>query len=170
MHPKVNLIPAEEAHLEQLVRLAECSFPDPWSAGVFRQTMHSPASMLWCAMDGEIVVGYLAISRTGDDMSVDELAVHPDYRRQGIAGMLLETAHRRFPDSHFFLEVRQSYASAIALYDSLGYAPVGFRKRFYQNPEEGAVLMQRKCHTNPPHADPSSDFGGAVSEPVGSPQ
>ena len=33
---------------------------------------------------------------------------------------------------------------AIALYQKLGYEQVGFRKRYYTNPAEGAVLMTRQ--------------------------
>ena len=41
-------------------------------------------------------------------------------------------------------EVRESNAAAIALYESAGYRQVGFRKRYYRDPEEGAVLMTRE--------------------------
>lgn len=53
-------------------------------------------------------------------------------------------ARGRFPESEFWLEVRESNAAAIALYESAGYRQVGFRKRYYHDPEEGAVLMTRE--------------------------
>jgi ribosomal-protein-alanine N-acetyltransferase len=40
-----------------------------------------------------------------------------------------------------FLEVRQSNAPALALYEHMGFLRVGVRKNFYSNPTEDACLM-----------------------------
>jgi ribosomal-protein-alanine N-acetyltransferase len=40
-----------------------------------------------------------------------------------------------------FLEVRQSNAPALALYEHIGFLRVGVRKNFYANPTEDACLM-----------------------------
>ena len=40
------------------------------------------------------------------------------------------------------LEVRKSNLSAIALYEQFGFQAVGFRKRFYSDPEEDAIHEQ----------------------------
>ncbi len=77
-------------------------------------------------------------------MNLDDIAVVPAFRRQGIGRQLLDWAHRQFPENEFWLEVRESNAAAIALYESAGYRQVGFRKRYYRDPEEGAVLMTRE--------------------------
>ena len=78
-------------------------------------------------------------------MNLDDIAVAPAFRRQGIGRQLLDWAHRQFPENEFWLEVRESNAAAIALYESAGYRQVGFRKRSYRDPEEGAVLMTREA-------------------------
>ena len=96
-------------------------------------------------MDGETVCGYVVVSHTGDAVNLDDIAVHPNYRHRGIGRMLLQWAHQQFPEQEFWLEVRESNAVAIALYQSEGYQQVGFRKRYYHNPEEGAVLMTREA-------------------------
>ena len=90
-----------------------------------------------------ILAGYLILQRLGDEESVDDIAVAPEFRRQGIAQQLLETAHAQFPACPFLLEVREHNTAALALYQKLGYQQVGFRKRYYTNPNEGAVLMTR---------------------------
>lgn len=145
MKQRVDLIPAQESDLPQLTELAAICFSDPWSETIFRQTLENPYSEIWCAVHENIIAGYLALSRTGDDWNVDDIAVHPSYRRQGIARQLLTMAHQRFPDSCFLLEVRESNADAMTLYQSLGYQQVGFRKRYYTHPEEGAILMHRNA-------------------------
>lgn len=143
MKQKVKVIPAESMHLPVIAEIAELSFPDSWSEALFRQTLESENNQIWCAVSGETVCGYLVLSRAGTEMSVDDIAVHPAYRRQGIARFLLEQAHQQYPGCDFWLEVRQSNCAAIALYQQLGYVQVGFRKRYYRNPEEGAVLMTK---------------------------
>ena len=130
--------------LAVLAELAEQCFPDPWSENVFRQTMCCCYNRIWCAkVDGKLC-GYAAVSRTGDAVNLDDIAVSPAFRRQGIGRQLLDWAHGQFPESEFWLEVRESNAAAIALYESAGYRQVGFRKRYYHDPEEGAVLMTRE--------------------------
>ena len=129
MKQKAEIVPASEQDLAALAELAEQCFPDPWSENVFRQTM--------CCC-------YAAVSRTGDAVNLDDIAVSPAFRRQGIGRQLLDWAHGQFPESEFWLEVRESNAAAIALYESAGYRQVGFRKRYYHAPEEGAVLMTRE--------------------------
>ena len=122
MQQRVNLVPLKEAWLPVVAEIAALSFPDPWSENLFRQTMD-------CCYN-----------------RMDDIAVHPNYRHRGIGRMLLQWAHQQFPEQEFWLEVRESNAIAIALYQSEGYQQVGFRKRYYHNPEEGAVLMTREAN------------------------
>ena len=75
------------------------------------------------------------------------VAVHPDFRRKGIAEALIEelveTLKRK--DSHCLtLEVRASNGPAIALYEKLGFAQVGRRKNYYRNPKEDALILRKE--------------------------
>ncbi len=143
MMQKVEFIAANKSHISAIAEIARRSFPDPWSETVFSQTLQNQNNTIWCAMLDNRIYGYLVLSRSGDNMSVDDIAVHPDFRRQGIAKLLLVQAHRQFPDAEFWLEVRASNTAAIALYTALGYVQVGLRKRYYLDPIEDAVLMTR---------------------------
>lgn len=144
MKQKAEIVPASEQDLAALAELAEQCFSDPWSENIFRQTMCCCYNRIWCAKIDGMLCGYAAISRTGDAVNLDDIAVAPAFRRQGIGRRLLDWAHGQFPESEFWLEVRESNAAAIALYESAGYEQVGFRKRYYRDPEEGAVLMTRE--------------------------
>ena len=144
MQQKVEIVPASEQDLAALAEMAAQCFSDPWSENIFRQTMCCCYNRIWCAKIDGMLCGYAAISRTGDAVNLDDIAVAPAFRRQGIGRQLLDWAHRQFPESEFWLEVRESNAAAIALYESAGYEQVGFRKRYYRDPEEGAVLMTRR--------------------------
>lgn len=145
MMQRVNIVSAAEGDMKTLREIAAVCFPDPWSERLFREAYTSPyTKMLLAKTNAGDIAGYLVLSETGDDISVDDIAVLPQYRRMGIGKMLLLWVDEKYPDRNFLLEVRESNAPAIALYKSMEFEPVGFRKRYYQNPDEGAVLMTKR--------------------------
>lgn len=143
MKQRVKISAVEPDQIPSIAQIARLSFSDPWSETVFRKTLAQENSQIWCATENEMVCAYLVLSRTGDEMSVEDIAVHPAYRGRGIGRLLLEQAHTQHLACDFWLEVRESNTAALQMYRSLGYIQVGFRKRYYRNPEEGAVLMTR---------------------------
>ena len=75
------------------------------------------------------------------------VAVHPDYRRQGIARMLvteLVAALAKKGVSSLALEVRASNVPAISLYEQLGFIQVGRRPNYYRNPKEDAYILRKE--------------------------
>ena len=68
------------------------------------------------------------------------LAVSPSARRKGVALRLLEHELDRGKGS-WFLEVRESNRTAIALYESVGFRPVGRRKEYYNDSHEAGIVM-----------------------------
>ena len=81
---------------------------------------------------------------------------------QGVATALLTALLERLPsrDEQVTLEVRQSNAGAIALYERFGFKAAGVRRRYYQDNGEDAVIMWRTPATlrgsldDVPAADP----------------
>lgn len=141
---KVNIIPAAENDMKRLSEIAALCFPDPWSERIFRESFENEYTEIFIARDTEgNIAGYLVLSQTGDEISVDDIAVMPEYRRCGIAKTLLLWAYEKYPCRNFLLEVRESNSPAISLYKFLGFEQVGFRKRYYRSPDEGAVLMTK---------------------------
>ena len=79
-----------------------------------------------------------------DEGQITNVAVHPDYRRRGLASAVLNSLMRYARSCHaesVTLEVRASNAAAIALYKKAGFSEVGRRRGFYTKPTEDAVLM-----------------------------
>lgn len=138
---------ADITDMSILAEIAMLSFSDPWSEKIFREAFENMYTKILLAknISGDIM-GYIVLSETGDDINVDDIAVLPKYRRIGIGKCLLEWSLHEYPKKNFLLEVRESNFPAIELYKSIGFVQVGFRKRYYRDPDEGAVLMTKDRH------------------------
>ena len=98
-------------------------------------------------MDGEKLVGYVGSQTVLGETDMMNVAVCPDYRRQGIAeGLILALiADLKARESHCLtLEVRDSNASARALYEKLGFSEIRRRKNYYRNPKEDALILRKE--------------------------
>ena len=140
-----HIIPMTAGHLPQVAALEKICFPaDPWSEALFRAALENPGAAILLALgeDGA-PLGYAVLSTVLDEGNLDNIAVAPAYRRQGVADALLSvvTGFGREHLSRLMLEVRASNAPAIALYEKYGFAAVGRRKNYYDAPREDAVLM-----------------------------
>ena len=75
------------------------------------------------------------------------IAVSPDYRRQGIGQALVErlvTELSAVGVRCLALEVRLSNEPAKALYEKLGFALAGRRPNYYRNPKEDALILRKE--------------------------
>ncbi len=145
MTPKVNIRPASEEDVKCIVEIERQCFTDPWSEKLFLEALKTDSIEIYSAVENSEITGFLVLSTGYDDMNVDNIAVSHAHRRKGIAKALLSFAHEKYENRPFLLEVRESNEPAINLYKTLGYERVGYRRRYYRNPDEGAVLMTREC-------------------------
>ena len=123
----------KQIHVAQVAELEKLCFADPWSEKSIASELGNIWSYWVVALDGERVVGYIGSQSSADESDVMNVAVHPDYRRRGIAESLIEVLIRELKNrgSHaLMLEVRDSNEPAIALYEKLGFQQVGMRKNY----------------------------------------
>ena len=134
-------------HVPQVARLEKLCFADPWS----EMSIASELQNLWAywlvAVQDDMVVGYIGSQSTIDETDVMNVAVHPDWRRQGIAEQLIKNLIEELKErgSHaLMLEGRASNAPAISLYEKMGFRQVGLRKNYYRNPKEDALILRKE--------------------------
>lgn len=142
----VTLRPAGAADIDEIASIERTSFGDPWSPGSFRSLLGNPYVHFAVAGQGERVTGYIVAWFVAGEAEIANIAVAPSARGHGIGAALLDAAldaaARRGIES-VFLEVRDSNASARALYASRGFEEVGRRRGYYRRPVEDAVVMRR---------------------------
>ena len=134
-------------HVPQVAALEKLCFSDPWSEDSVAGELKNLYSFWLVAEDDGLVAGYIGCQMSFPEVDVMNVAVHPDFRRRGIAAILVEalTDHLRHMDcTSLSLEVRASNDPAIALYEKLGFEIVGRRPNYYRHPKEDALIMRKE--------------------------
>lgn len=160
----VSLRPLDISDLDAIERIERVSYPTPWSRSMFASELAKPSSLSLAAVDDTgALLGYLILSRYVDAWHVMNVAVDPERRRQGIASALLERLFEITQDDArrgYTLEVRVSNVAAIRLYERFGFHSRGFRRGYYVDNREDALIMWRDPSSS---SDEGPDLGGPVA-------
>jgi ribosomal-protein-alanine N-acetyltransferase len=133
--------------VDEIMNIESQSFSTPWSAISFYSEIYNKNSINKVAeIDGK-VCGYICVRCVQEECHLLNLAVHPDYRRRGIASLLLESVLSQIKKKgcrFIFLEVRASNIIAQKMYEKFGFTSIGIRKKYYINPEEDGIIMMKE--------------------------
>jgi ribosomal-protein-alanine N-acetyltransferase len=128
--------------LPAVLSIERRAFPTPWSLAMFVLELSKPSGICLAATTEEGLVGYLVCSRYADVWHLMNVAIAPEWRRQGIATTLIERLFADAgPDARYTLEVRTSNRAAIEMYERFGFRPAGTRRRYYHDNGEDALIM-----------------------------
>lgn len=142
-----RIIDAKLKHVEQIELLERQCFSLPWTVEQLKAQLPDEMHQFLAAEDenGQ-VLGYVGMMNVLDEGYISNVAVSPEHRRQGIADALIGSLADRALElclSFLTLEVRQSNQPAIRLYSKQGFIEMGIRKKYYQLPEEDAIIMTK---------------------------
>lgn len=154
-----------ERDLEGIVELEAACFTNPTTRDMLRYEVESSDVLHGYVMrpaPAGTIVAWCAVWIIFDELHINTLAVHPDWRRRGLASRLLthvlDDAVRRGADKAT-LEVRESNEGARKLYERFGFEVGGVRKAYYRQPIEDALILWRTGLRSPsagPPANPNS--------------
>ena len=141
-----------KADIEQAVQIETACFSQPWSAQSFSDSISRQDTLfLVCEMtDADSmgkIAGYIGMYQSFEEGSITNVAVIPEYRKQGIGNLLVQNMKEQARSASvetIFLEVRISNIPAISLYEKMGFEKLGIRKNFYEHPTEDAYIMSCK--------------------------
>ena len=142
----MTILEMNASHVAQVAELEKKCFSDPWSEKSIAGELDNKLAYWLVAVEGDFVAGYVGSQTVCGETDMMNIAVHPDYRRRGIAEALVNALVEdlKKQESHCLtLEVRASNEAAQKLYEKLGFAQVGLRKNYYRNPREDALILRK---------------------------
>jgi [ribosomal protein S18]-alanine N-acetyltransferase len=140
---------AASRDLARILEIERLCFAQPWSLESFKRELMLPFSRILVAVgadgkDGSQAAGFLCRWLVADECHVLNVAVHPDWRRCGVATLLIQEAiiEAKAKRSRFVtLEVRRSNLAARNLYRKLKFEEHRLRHNYY-GPGEDAIVME----------------------------
>ena len=124
--------PIREEDVAQIHRIETLCFAMPWSEESILHDIRENVVARWLVLD---------------EAHVCNVAVHPDFRRKGYGRRIflaLCALAKENSMALMTLEVRRSNLAAQALYHQCGFLDVGYRKRYYEDNREAALIMYRE--------------------------
>ncbi len=134
--------------IDAVLGIEHASFSNPWTREMYLSELDNPGVAYFFLARGAAreVVGFCSFWRILDELHVNNLAVAPARRRQGVASALLSRVldeGHRLGARRATLEVRQSNEHARRLYERFGFWVAGVRRGYYSNPVEDALVLWR---------------------------
>ncbi len=141
----IEIVPMTMAHLEDVLKVEETCFAIAWTRADFERELTANAMAIYrvALVDG-VVAGYAGMWHVVTEGQITNVAVLPQYRGQGVGAALMEEMIAVAKEKEMIgitLEVKISNLTAQRLYARFGFRPEGFRKNYYQDTHEDAVIM-----------------------------
>ena len=137
-----------EKHVAQVAELEKICFGSAaWSEKSIASELNNALSLWIVAVEDEKILGYVGSQTVMGETDMMNVAVYPDYRKQGIAsGLITELigALKKRESHCLTLEVRASNEPAKNLYKMLDFEEIGIRKNYYRNPREDALILRKE--------------------------
>lgn len=141
----ITIHPMKEEDINQVLEIENLSFLDPWTRRMYlAEVRERNNSYFIVAKCGEKIIGYGGFWLVVDEAHLVNLAIHPDFRRQSIGTQIMHyllTLAKQLEAKRATLEVRESNIVAQNFYAKFGFIPVAYRKKYYSDTKEDAVIM-----------------------------
>jgi ribosomal-protein-alanine N-acetyltransferase len=137
---------AELRDFFKLHRLEKLCFQaDAWPWIDVLAALTFPETIRLVAEQGEDLIGFVIGDRRRQRSTgwIASIAVHPDFRRQGIGRDLLGQCERAISMPRLRLSLRPSNQGALTLYRAAGYYEVDRWRRYYRDGEDAIVMEKR---------------------------
>ncbi|MDZ5253116.1 ribosomal protein S18-alanine N-acetyltransferase [Clostridium sp. LIBA-8841] len=138
--------PMNSSHIEGVFEVSKLSLTEAWNIESIENELSNKLAKYLVALDENKVIGFLGMWVVFGEGDITNIAVHPEYRKQGIGNLLMDnliTLCKENNINSLTLEVRESNLPAQNLYKKHGFKEEGIRKNFYHNPKENAIIMWR---------------------------
>ena len=138
-------MPMTSDDIDGVLKVEESCFAIAWTRADFEREMNeNKLAIYFVAKDGEKIVGYAGMWHVVTEGQITNVAVLDEYRGQKVGSLLMEALIKTAEEREMIgitLEVKISNYPAQKLYTKYGFKPEGFRKNYYKDTNEDAVVM-----------------------------
>jgi len=121
--------------IDDVMVVEKLSFTIPWSKNaLIEEVLNNRMAIYITAKVNGKAIGYAGMWKIFDEGHITNIAVHPEYRQNGIGSRLVEKLVDIAKERGIVkmtLEVRKSNLAAQALYCKYGFKEMGLRKGYY---------------------------------------
>lgn len=132
--------------MDRILRIERASFgAEAWPRRYFLELYAECRDFFVVAKVGGRIAGYAVACMEKRNAEIASLAVHPDYRRRGVAKRLMShllRALRAAGVRRVELMVRSGNTAGAQLYRSLGFRRVRLVKRYYEDGGDGFLMAR----------------------------
>lgn len=133
-----------EEDIQSVYRIETLSFRTPWSRQSLLGELRNNVAHYLVATADRNVIGYCGMWILFDECHITNIAIDPTHRKKGYGKSLLY-ATMLVADYlgavSMTLEVRETNIIAQTLYHEMDFERNGFRKHYYSDTGEGAILL-----------------------------
>jgi len=141
----ITILPMKEEDINQVLEIENLSFLDPWTRRMYlAEIRERNDSYFVVAKYRERIIGYGGFWLVVDEAHLVNLAVHPNFRRQGAGKQIMQYLlylAKQLGAKRATLEVRESNLGAQEFYSNFGFISIASRKKYYPDTKEDAVIM-----------------------------
>ncbi len=148
---ELRVEPLRLGDLNEVLAIEAASFATPWTQEMFLEEIRNARSRPLVFRQGTRLVGYLCFWEVLDEAHLLNICVRPEFRGLGYGKHILaylEQTCRNDAMKRIILEVGRRNRVARNLYQSHGFRTVGFRKGYYQDIKDDALIMEKVLDEN----------------------
>jgi ribosomal-protein-alanine N-acetyltransferase len=134
----------QESDILAIMEIEHSSFTTPWSDISFLSELYKKNGISKVALFDGRLIGYVCVNYVLHESHILNLAVHQEFRRQGVGTILMNEILKELKKKgcvFIYLEVRISNTAAQQFYERFGFTAESRRKKYYAHPDEDALLM-----------------------------
>ncbi|MCJ7856521.1 ribosomal protein S18-alanine N-acetyltransferase [Lachnospiraceae bacterium NSJ-143] len=141
----IDIMPMTVEDIDGVLEVEESCFAIAWTREDFvREMTQNKLAVYFVAKDGERIVGYAGMWHVVTEGQITNVAVMDEYRNRKVGSALMEALIKTAEEREMIgitLEVKISNYPAQKLYSKYGFKPEGFRKNYYKDTNEDAIVM-----------------------------
>ena len=120
-------------------------FKEPWDDAEWTRVLENPFARIKGIDDGNgSLAAFCCYVCIFDECEIWKICVREDFRRQGLAGRLLEDMIKDVSaeePANVYLEVRAGNVAAVNFYEKAGFSRIGRRNGYYGDGEDAFVYV-----------------------------